>query len=286
MQEKYQSALSAYQMARIFLPDSRDVRKGEAQCLLVTQAYGAAIALFDELLLESPTEQSLWLFQANGYLSQDQLPDAIANLEIAHAVAQPTSASLSLLGDLYLQHEVLTLALENYQEALHKNPMMRPDQALKPLKYLMQRHHHSPAAAYLTSLDKHLKSDLSPHDRRAKDVLQAQLLIESDQVDAGLIRLENVLEADPLDGDALLLRAKVELGRADYEAAQFYFERAAYIPKFQIEGLIGLAQTAVAQARYQVAIEHLQKSQRLQERADVSTYMQSIQRVLAAQTQD
>ena len=116
--------------------------------------------------------------------------------------------------------------------------------------------------------------------------MQAQLLIESDQVDAGLIRLENVLEADPLDGDALLLRARVELGRADYEAAQFYFERAAYIPKFQIEGLIGLAQTAVAQARYQVAIEHLQKSQRLQERADVSTYMQSIQRVLAAQTQD
>lgn len=286
MQEKYQSALSAYQMARIFLPDSRDVRKGEAQCLLVTQAYGAAIALFDELLLESPTEQSLWLFQANGYLSQEQLPDAIANLEIAHAVAQPTTASLSLLGDLYLQHEVLTLALKNYQEALHKNPMMRPEQALKPLKYLMQRHHHSLAAAYLTSLDKHLKSDLSPHDRRAKDVLQAQLLIESDQVDAGLIHLENVLEADPLDGDALLLRARVELGRADYEAAQFYFERAAYIPKFQIEGLIGLAQTAVAQARYQVAIEHLQKSQRLQERADVSTYMQSIQRVLAAQTQD
>ena len=286
MQEKYQSALSAYQMARIFLPDSRDVRKGEAQCLLVTQAYGPAIALFDELLLESPTEQSLWLFQANGYLSQEQLSDAIANLEIAHAVAQPTTASLSLLGDLYLQREVLPLALKNYQEALHRDPMMRPEQALKPLRYLIQRHHYGLAEAYLTSLEKHLKSNLSLHDRRAKDILQAQLLIASEQVDAGLARLEHVLEADPLDGDALLLRARVELERADYEAAQFYFERAAFIPKFQVEGLIGLARTAVAQSRYQAAIEHLQKSQRLQERADVSTYMQSIQRVLTAQTQE
>ena len=36
-QEKYQSALSAYQLARMFLPDSLDVRRGEAQCLLMTE---------------------------------------------------------------------------------------------------------------------------------------------------------------------------------------------------------------------------------------------------------
>lgn len=285
MQEKYQSALSAYQMARIFLPDSRDVRKGEAQCLLVTQAYGPAIALFDELLMESPTDQALWLFQANAYLAQKQLQDAIANLEIAHTIAEPTAASLSLLGDLYLQHEVLVQALKNYQQAIQTDPMMRPQQALKPLRYLIQRSHYAPAAAYLASLDQYLKSDLSPQQLRAKDVLQAQLLIESEQVDAGLSRLDAVLAADPLDGDALLLRARVELDQADYAAAQFYFERVAFIPKFQVEGLIGLARTAVAQERYQVAIQHLLKSQELQKRADVASYMQSIERVLAAQSQ-
>jgi tetratricopeptide (TPR) repeat protein len=283
MQEKYQSALSAYQMARIFLPDSRDVRKGEAQCLLVTQAYGPAIALFDELLMESPTEQGLWLFQANGYLAQEQLQDAIANLEIAHTIAEPTAASLSLLGDLYLQHEVLSPALKNYQQAIQKDPLMRPEQALKPLRNLIQRSHYAPAAAYLTSLDTHLKSDLSPHHLRAKDVLQARLFIESEQVDAGLALLESVLKADPLDGDALLLRARIELDRTDYEAAQFYFERVAFIPKFQVEGLIGLARTAVAQERYQAAIQHLHKSQMLQKRADVARFMQSIERVLSAQ---
>lgn len=285
MQEKYQSALSAYQMARIFLPDSRDVRKGEAQCLLVTQAHGPAIALFDELLMESPTDQAIWLFQANAYLAQEQLQDAIANLEIAHTIAEPTAASLSLLGDLYLQHEVLAQALKNYQQAIQADPMMRPQQALKPLRHLIQRSHYAPAAAYLASLDQYLKSDLSPQHLRAKDVLQAQLLIESEQVDAGLSRLDAVLAADPLDGDALLLRARVELDRADYAAAQFYFERVAFIPKSQVEGLIGLARTAVAQERYQVAIQHLQKSQGLQKRADVASYMQSIERVLAAQSQ-
>lgn len=286
MQEKYQSALSAYQMARIFLPDSRDVRKGEAQCLLVTQAYGPAIALFDELLMQSPTEQSLWLFQANGYLSQEQLLDAIANLEIAHAVAQPTAASLSLLGDLYLQREVLALALKNYQQAVQMDPMMRPEQALKPLRHLIQRAYYTPAAAYLERLEQSLESELGPSHIRAKQVLQAQLFIHTEQVDAGLSLLASVLESDPLDGDALLLRAGLELDRSNYEAAQFYFERASFIPKFQVEGLIGLARTAVAQERYQAAIQHLQKSQRLQQRADVTTYMQSIQRVLAAQLQE
>ena len=283
MQEKYQSALSAYQMARIFLPDSRDVRKGEAECLLATQAYGPAIALFDELLMESPTEQDLWLFQAKVYAAQGQLLDAIANLEIAHTIAEPTARSLSLLGDFYFQHEVLTPALKNYQQAIQRDPLMRPEQALKPLRNLIHRSHYAPAAAYLTSLDTHLKSDLSPHHLRAKDVLQARLFIESEQVDAGLALLESVLKTDPLDGDALLLRARIELDRTDYEAAQFYFERVAFIQKFQVEGLIGLARTAVAQERYQAAIQHLQKSQMLQKRADVARFMQSIERVLSAQ---
>jgi hypothetical protein len=57
----------------------------------------------------------------------------------------------------------------------------------------------------------------------------------------------------------------------------------AFIPKFQVEGLIGLARTAVAQERYQAAIQHLQKSQMLQKRADVARFMQSIERVLSAQ---
>ena len=77
---------------------------------------------------------------------------------------------------------------------------MRPQQALKPLRHLIQRSHYAPASAYLASLDQYLKSDLSPQHLRAKDVLQAQLLIESEQVDAGLSLLKAVLAADPLMG--------------------------------------------------------------------------------------
>ena len=286
MQEKYQSALSAYQMARIFLPDSHDVRKGEAKCLMETQTYGQAIALFDELLLESPSVQSLWLFQAKVYLSQERLSDAIANLEIAHSVAQPTVDSLSLLGDLYLQHEVLALSLKNYRQALHMEPMMHPERALKPLRELIKKRHYELAADYLLCLEQLLKSELTPTHLRTKQVLQAQLLIEKGQIDDGLLLLDSVLASNPLDGDALLLRARLELDRSNYETANFYFERAGFIAKFQVDSLIGMAQTAVAQGHYKKAIEHLKKSQLLQQRADVSNYIKSIQRVISADVQN
>ena len=282
-QEKYQSALSAYQLARMFLPDSMDVRRGEAQCLLMTQQYGAAIALFDELISEHPNEQDFWLFQANGYLSQKQVEDAIANLEIAHSVAPPSASSLSLLGDIYLSQEVYALALNNYKAALEQNPAARPEQALKPLRRLMQLGLFEEARAYLDLIDSTLQSELTPEQAAEKKVAQARLTIESGSLEQGLAQLESVLNELPLNGDALLVMADVQLEREAYEEAVFYYERATSVPEVQIEALIGLARTAVAQSEFKAALKHLRKSQSIRQRRDVAQFMAGIEKVIAAQ---
>ncbi len=282
-QEKYQSALSAYQLARMFLPDSLDVRRGEAQCLLMTEQIGPAIALFDELIAENPNEQDFWLFQANGYLSQEQLSDAIANLEIAHSVQPPAASSLSLLGDLYLSVDAYNLALNNYKSALQQDPNAKPEQALKPLRRLMQLSLYAEAREYLDLIERKLTSTLSPEQMAEKRVFDAQLQIATGDAEQGLAQLEGILKEQPLHGDALLLMAEVQLNRDAYEEATFYFERATSVPEAQINALIGLARTDVAQAKFKEALKHLQKSQRIKKRPDVAQFMASIEKVVAAQ---
>ena len=50
----------------------------------------------------------------------------------------------------------------------------------------------------------------------------------------------------------------------------------------QINALIGLARTAVAQACFEEALKH-QQSQRIKQRPDVAQFMASIEKVVAAQ---
>jgi tetratricopeptide (TPR) repeat protein len=281
--EKYQSALSAYHMARMFMPDSADIRRGEAHCLLMTHQNNAAIALFDELIAESPSTQDFWLLQANAFLAEERFADAIANLEIAHTVASPSADTHKLLANLYMKQQVNEQALLHYQAALSENPNMDADNAFKPLRYLIQLNLFDAAAAYLDTLNTEMRATLSPQQAAEKAVLSAQLEIEIGDTDSGLQQLESVLNTDPLNADALLMLANYHLQAAQYEEAEFYFERATVIADAQVEALIGLARTAVMQGQFKQALTHLEKSQKLSERNDVAQFIASIQQVIAAQ---
>ncbi|MEM1224035.1 MAG: tetratricopeptide repeat protein, partial [Verrucomicrobiota bacterium] len=281
--EKYHSALSAYQLARMFLPESKDVRRGEAQCLLMTSQYEAAIKLFDELINESPEIQEFWLFQANSFVAINKLDDAIANLELAHGIAPPKARSLTLLGDLYLSQDAYELALVSYEAAVRQSPNIKPEQALKPLRRLIQLGIYDAAESYLSLVLSTLTQPLSPKQKSEVAVFQAQLKIENGQLDQGLAELKTILEEDPLNSNALLYMAEVQLGKEAYEEAEFYFERAKSVPEAQVEALIGLGRTAVAQAKFKDALKYLNQSQRIKRRADVSQFIESIEKVVAAE---
>ena len=116
-----------------------------------------------------------------------------------------------------------------------------------------------------------------------KTVIVAQLTIEAGDLEQGLAQLQSVLKEQPLNGDALLLMANVQLDQEAYATATFYFERATSVVDVQVEALIGLARTAVAQSRFHAALKHLQQSQRIKQRPDVAQFMASIEKVIAAQ---
>ena len=279
-QEKYISALSAYRMARMFLPDSADIRRGEAQCLLITHQLDMAIALFDELITEFPQEPDYWLFQANAYLAKQQFAEAITNLEIANSIEPGTWETHKLLADLYIGQNMVKPALLNYENALAANPNVPADNALDPLRQLIQRSLYQEAAKYLQTLDTELQSPLSQQLEIEKVILTAQLELRTGDPQKGLQQLEDILEVDPLNGEVLLTLADYKTSQSIFPEAEFYYERASSIDKFEVDALIGLARIAVQQGRFKQAIQHLSKAQNLKPRDDIKQYMTRIENVI------
>ena len=135
----YESALSAYRMARMFDPNSFDFKRGQAMCLIKTEQLRSAIALFDELIVEKPEESTFWVAQANAFLSSEQTVKAIANLQMLSDAGTSTWESQRMLGDLYLNEDLSKLALDSYAMGYRKHPPVAASQAVQPLIYLVGR---------------------------------------------------------------------------------------------------------------------------------------------------
>ncbi|KAF0094863.1 MAG: hypothetical protein E1N59_1598 [Puniceicoccaceae bacterium 5H] len=279
-QEHYQSALVAYQHARMFRPDSRDFRRGEAQCLLAVGEVKRAAALFDELIAEAPETHDFWLLQANAYLELERFDDAIANLEVVRDLDASTASSLRLLGNLYLRQGNHRLAIDAYTEALAQFGADDLEAALQPLDYLANQGLYDEAGGYLERLRDALPADLPPEVRRRLAVTEAGIAVEQGKPERARTLLEPVVEADPLAGKALLLLARTYQDEKDWPKAAFYLERAQSLPDFQREALIALGRMEVERGDFSTALTHLRKAQSLSASPQLARYIEAIEKAL------
>lgn len=282
-QDKFQSALGAYQMARIFAPDSLDLRRGQAQCLLMTDQYDAAIALFSELIAEDPSVTDYWLFQANAYLAQDRLDDAVSNLEIAVSLGKGSFETFKLLADLYLTKDIPELAVKNYTKAITDNPNTEAALAFKPLELLIQRNLLPEAEAYLETLNTTLRTEFSPEQLIQKSVMSAQIQMKNGAHTEAIATLEKILETNPVNSPTLMALGEFHLEIESYEQAEFYFERATHITETRSKALVGLGRVRVQMSDLEGALKHLEDAQRLDPRNDVKRFIVSIENALSAQ---
>jgi tetratricopeptide (TPR) repeat protein len=279
LQQPY-SALNAYRMARMFKPDSFDFKRGEAQCLMLTQQDAMAIALFDELIVETPTEKDFWLLQAKAYLALDRRDDAIANLELARNYGTPDWRNVLLLGELYLAGGNHQLAIENYKQAALLNDTSEWEALLQPLAYLTGRRMTAEAGDYLDFLKQNERFRIPDREKRILARTEAQIAMETDRAPAALQTLETLLREDPLDGASLMLIGEYFQRTRQFENAELHLERAAGIPEFQEQALVALGRLAVAQNQLAAAVDYLRKAQALTPRANVARYLEQIQRAM------
>ncbi|HBR95353.1 MAG TPA: hypothetical protein DEA90_14425, partial [Opitutae bacterium] len=116
-QEKYYPAEAAYRQAILMQPEVTDWKVGLARCLLETERYADAIALFDTLLLDDPNNADYWMLQGNAYLGKGESLTAAKNLEMVRRMGAAELSTLTLLGDIYMNNASPDLALEPYLAA-------------------------------------------------------------------------------------------------------------------------------------------------------------------------
>ena len=163
-EQRYYAAEAAYRQAILMQPETSDWKIGLARCLLETERYNDAIALFDTLLREEPDNADYWLLQSNAYIGKEQSLKAAQNLEIVRRMGQAELATLKLLGDIYMNNDSPDLALNAYLEAAQIASAEDADALLRAADILTRTANYDQAKTMITEIRQKIGDRLSDED--------------------------------------------------------------------------------------------------------------------------
>ena len=278
------SAESAYRNAIVFAPETNDWKLGLARSLLEQQKFDESIAILDFLLAAKPEDSSLWLVQANAFLGKGEAQKAAANYEIVKRMGKANADSLNLLGDIYMNEDMKELALESYLSALDKDPNQTIDRPLRAAEVLTNRGALDEAQQMITRIRNNY-SDISNENDLILLKLQARNDIAKDRREDAVKVLEQIVEREPLDGEALILLARYysqtqtddpDVKEDMVSKAALLYERAAKIREFESRALLSHAQMLVGREKYAEAVPLLERVVLIDPSDNKSRYLQQV----------
>lgn len=270
------SALDAYRLALIFEPDSRDWRLGKAQCLISVGDSAEAISLLDELISKNPQDTDLLMLQANAYLGVGQEMQAAANLQIVNEIGKSTGTSLTLLGDILVNQGSPDLAVEYYLEAL-KAEDLNVNRLMRTIGVLASRSAWNELDLLITAARDGLGDKLSPDNGKKLLNFEAQVALGLNEDERAASILKDVVETDPLNGQALLLLADYYNKQDGRETAELYYRRAADVSDTEVEALIQHARMLVRYREFSNAASLLNRAQAIKPQSNVATFLVKVE---------
>ncbi|NBQ24906.1 MAG: tetratricopeptide repeat protein [Verrucomicrobia bacterium] len=261
--EKYASARLAYQNATLLDAENPLWELGIIKCAIATERYQEAVSLLDGVLSKQPDNAALWALQGNVYLQMEESDKAAVNFEILRKSGKATLQHLMLLGDIYMLSESIDLALAVYLEAIEQDGKGDIRRSLNAARILLNQGAWEPASAMFTKI------------RQAHEPTHGTVPPRV---------LEQIIEKNPLDAEALLLAGDFYMQAEDFEKALFRFEMVARIPGSESDGWVKQATVLVKQQQYTRAIELLEKAQKSNPRDNIQKFLDSVKRVANAAT--
>jgi tetratricopeptide (TPR) repeat protein len=272
------SAESAYRQALLFESGNLEWKLGLARALQLQNRARETVALFAELIDLRPERPENWLYQANAFLAIGEPLRAAQNLEIVHRMGAATADSRLMLGDIYLNENLLDLAVTAYQTALTAAPGRAASRSLRAAEALAERGRANESRALLAALEAH-EGQLEPADRTRRRRIEARLLLAENQASDAMGLLDQLLIDSPLDGEALLLLARAQATQGEPERAELTLERAADLPQFAAAAYRQLGELLVAQQQFDRALNLLRQAQAMDPRPYVGQYIEQVERM-------
>ena len=283
MNGQYLSAESAYRQAMMLQPDTLDWKMGLARCFFKQGKYADAASLCDELIKNDPAAADLWLLQANAFLGLEKPMQAASNYEYLDLAGQATVQSLNTLGDIYVNAGMMDQAADAYLRALGREDAVQADRFVRDGEVLAARGAYPEAEQVILAVREKFGETLDENDRKRLLKLEARLAASrgvAGEEQARLLR--EIVDLDPLDGEALILLAQHHVAAGEHEKAGFLFERAAGLETFEGEACLRHGQSLVKQGRYQEALPLLKRAQEIRPRDDLAKYIEEVERVARA----
>jgi tetratricopeptide (TPR) repeat protein len=272
------SAEAAYRQALVFEPENMDFKLGLLKSAIATANYDYALALVDELIRQYPERDNLWTLQANIYIQREQPEKAAISLEMLRRAGKAAPPTLYLLGDLYMAQESRDLALGAYIEALDKDGGQNPAKALRAAQILVSRGAWTEAGEMFAKIHQ-ASTALAGADELKLLKLESKAAMANGSGEKAIVTLEQIVEKDPLDGEALLLAGDYYAKLGEKEKAELRYETAGNITGYEADAFVKHAQLLVQSQKYTQAADLLKKAQKVKPRDNVQRYLEKVEQL-------
>jgi tetratricopeptide (TPR) repeat protein len=272
------AAESAYRMAILLDPATRDWKLGLAKSFFKQKRFADAVALTGDLIAETPDAADLWLLQANAYVGLGQAMKAAQNYEVVDRLGKTTVDSLNMLGDIYINEALYDNAVSCYERALAKTPRGAAERPIRAAKVMVGRGASIEAERLLGTVEKTFGGELADAERKDILKMKARMAVAKGAGDEEARILEEIVGIDPLDGEALILLGQYHGRKGEIEKAIFLYERAAKIEKTEADAKVRHAQLLVGQQRYSEALPLLRSAQQIKPRENIQQYLEQVER--------
>ncbi len=279
-QERYVSAENAYRMGVLLFPESKDARNGLVNCLLSTGRHSEALALLDELLEKEP--ENVFCHQARAFAlqSMNRPKDAAVAMETLKRMGKLSSTGYLALGDIYHNLGLFGISLATYEDAIARQDKLSLSRYIRVARILIGRGSYEDGFAYLEKIDRSFANNYGTEDRKEILLLQAEVLKSTGKKEESVKLLREIVEANPLQGKALIMLGQAAWENQNHVEASLYFERAAKTKEWEVQALTEHARMLVSTRDYDQAIRYLQEVQVLDPQPRIDRYLKSIQNLV------
>lgn len=279
LQDKAHAAEQAYTKAVIIEPTEKQWRTGLAHSLLSQDKYLESNALFQEMLLKDPDNEDHWLLQFNGFIGLNQIEDAAANIEILKRMNKAPPDSLLLLGDIYINKQMLKLAQQAYLASIDKDHEQDINGPIRAASSLTNFGAYDEAAILINKIRRVYRGRTPDEEELTLLTMQSQIAIARGEGEKAKATLEKIIERDDKRGRALITLANYYGQEDNIEGAVDMFEKAQKLDDFKAEALVAHAQLLTKIKDWDKAAELLTEAQEVDFKENVQDFLEQVERI-------
>ena len=277
-------ALSAYQQAVTIQHDNRNWQTGLLQALNETQQYAAGLALVEQMLQNDASDADLWLYRAHMALNSDRRESALTSLETAIRLGDDSVANRQVAATLHMERGSIARAVELLKSAAAED--LDFQFLAQALEWLVYEDEWDYFRDLLASVDRRTAS-LTDLERSRLLMRRSNLQLHDGNRQAAIASLQEALELDASNAEALMTLGQAYKDERDYTRAELMFQRASAFALQSDNALISLAQLAIDQQNFERALELLRDVvSRNPARTDLLRNVDTLENLVLAQTRE